>query len=237
MYDILPFPNITGETPTEQLEQINSYLIQLKEELEFVLTRISVDNLSPELRQSLNSMGLELKTNQEKSEDVMQHIARNSLTVADVMNSESFSSHTKMMEEKIENSLEDANEYTNKSIDNLGYIKSGSQTTTSNEDGGVNVYTFTDSDGNKSTFEVKNGTKGSQGPQGEQGLKGDKGEQGIQGETGATGPQGPQGDPGPQGEIGPQGPQGEKGEKGDAVGLTVSVDYSTGCLEYDVIPI
>ena len=30
MYDILPFPNITGETPAEQLEQINSYLIQLK---------------------------------------------------------------------------------------------------------------------------------------------------------------------------------------------------------------
>ena len=42
-------------------------------------------------------------------------------------------------------------------------IISGSQTTTSSADGGSNVYTFTDSEGDTSTFTVKNGSKGSTG--------------------------------------------------------------------------
>lgn len=66
-------------------------------------------------------------------------------------------------------------------------LTGGSQTTTSSEDGGTNVYTFTKSDGTTSTLSVKNGSKGSTGEKGEKGDKGDKGD------TGDTGPQGPAG--------------------------------------------
>lgn len=90
MYDILPFPNITGENPAEQLEQINSYLIQLKEELEFILTRISVDNLSEDLRRQLASLGADITTNKTEQEVVTQQIINRSLTVDDVVSSAAF---------------------------------------------------------------------------------------------------------------------------------------------------
>ena len=43
------------------------------------------------------------------------------------------------------------------------YLVGGEQTTTSEEDGGVNVFTFTKSNDEAATFTVKNGSKGSQG--------------------------------------------------------------------------
>lgn len=91
------------------------------------------------------------------------------------------------------------------------YLVSGAQTTTSTADGGSNVYTFTDSKGNKTTLTVKNGSKGSTGatgPQGPTGAQGPKGDTGATGATGATGSQGPKGD---KGDTGPQGPQGPAG--------------------------
>lgn len=90
MYDILPFPNITGETPAEQLEQINSYLIQLKEELEFILTRISADNLSEDLRRQLAALGADISTNRTEQEVVTQQIINRALTVDDVISSTAF---------------------------------------------------------------------------------------------------------------------------------------------------
>ena len=57
-------------------------------------------------------------------------------------------------------------------IVNDGYIKTGSQTSISSVDGGSNVYTFTDSKGQTSTFIVKNGNKGSMGPTGPMGPTG-----------------------------------------------------------------
>lgn len=63
-------------------------------------------------------------------------------------------------------------------VNQAPFLKVGSQTTTSSDDGGANVYTFTDTSGNASSFVVRNGSKGS---------KGDTGA------TGATGPQGPAG--------------------------------------------
>lgn len=80
-----------------------------------------------------------------------------------------------------------------KGDDGVG-IASVVQTTTSSADGGSNVMTVTLSDGTKSTFTVKNGSKGSQGEQGIQGI------QGVQG---------------PKGDTGPEGPEGPKGDKGD----------------------
>lgn len=87
-------------------------------------------------------------------------------------------------------------------------ISSIEQTTTSNADGGSNVVTVTLSNGTKSTFTVKNGSKGSQG------IQGIQGEQGPKGDTGATGAQGPKGDKGDKGDTGAQGPQGPQGEQG-----------------------
>lgn len=52
------------------------------------------------------------------------------------------------------------------------YIISGAQTTSSSADAGLNVYTFTKSDGTTSTFTVKNGSKGSTGSTGSTGTRG-----------------------------------------------------------------
>lgn len=75
-----------------------------------------------------------------------------------------------------------------KGDDGVG-IASVVQTTTSSADGGSNVMTVTLSDGTKSTFTVKNGSKGSQGeqgPKGDTGAEGLKGDKGDKGDTGAT---------------------------------------------------
>ena len=87
-------------------------------------------------------------------------------------------------------------------------IESVIQTTTSTEDGGINVVTVTKTDGEKSTFEVRNGSTGSKGD------KGDKGEQGPVGPKGDTGDKGEQGIQGPKGDTGEQGQKGEQGEQG-----------------------
>ena len=96
MFDILPFPNITGETPEEQLDQINSYLIQLKEELEFILTSISADNLSMDLRQQLASLGADMDTNKTD-----QQIINRTLTVDDVLSSSGFENARKEITDQI----------------------------------------------------------------------------------------------------------------------------------------
>lgn len=72
------------------------------------------------------------------------------------------------------------------------FLVSGTQTVTSAVDGGVNTYTFTNSNGTTSAFNVKNGSKGSKGDPGEKGVKGDDGAAGVRGSyiyqgTGITG--------------------------------------------------
>lgn len=52
------------------------------------------------------------------------------------------------------------------------FLQTGSQTATSTEDGGENIYTFTASDGTTSTFVVKNGSKGADGAKGDTGDTG-----------------------------------------------------------------
>lgn len=76
------------------------------------------------------------------------------------------------------------------------YISGGSQTSTSSEDGGSNVFTFTNADGTTSEFVVKNGNKGSKGDKGEQGIQGI---QGAKGDTGANGKDGTNGSNGKDG--------------------------------------
>lgn len=77
--------------------------------------------------------------------------------------------------------------------DEIVGITSIEQTTTSNADGGSNVVTVTLTNGTKSTFTVKNGSKGSVGEQGPKGDKGDKGDTGANGTNGTNGKDGADG--------------------------------------------
>ena len=47
-------PRITGATPAEQLQQIQSYLYQFSEQLKYALNHLSVENFSEEGKQSLS---------------------------------------------------------------------------------------------------------------------------------------------------------------------------------------
>ena len=119
MYDILPFPNITATDTEEQVKQINNYLIQFKEELEFILTNIGEENLSDNLVKLLHS--LRDNTQVSAEDEALQQVAQNIPTE---------------------------------------YIVRGEQTSTSEESGGMNVFTFTNANGTTNTFEVRNGEKG-----------------------------------------------------------------------------
>lgn len=91
MVDMLPFPRITGNTSEAQIAELINYLIQFKETLEFALTNISTDNLSPELVNQLNELGANIeKSNEDRENEVAQLSQFSSITVSDVCNSELF---------------------------------------------------------------------------------------------------------------------------------------------------
>ena len=72
-------------------------------------------------------------------------------------------------------------------------ITSIEQTVESEEENGVNVITATLSDGQVSTFRLRNGSVGPQGPQGNTGPQGIQGEQGVPGQDGKNGADGKDG--------------------------------------------
>ncbi len=94
MYDALPFPMINGKTPEEQVLEIVNYLAQFKETLEFILMNISIDNLSQELVDRLNSLGMKLEKSIEDRDDQIGQVSNRALalTVSDVIASEAFQS-------------------------------------------------------------------------------------------------------------------------------------------------
>lgn len=92
MYDVLPFPNIVATQSAEELTaQINNYLIQFKESLEFALMNISTDNLSPDLIERLNTLGADIEKSIEERDDQIKQVANKTLSVSDVINSPAFS--------------------------------------------------------------------------------------------------------------------------------------------------
>lgn len=113
-------------------------------------------------------------------------------------------------------------------VNGSALLKSGSQTTTSNDDGGSNIYTFTDTKGTTSTFTVKNGHKGSTGSVGPTGPQGPGGGTGPVGPTGPKGKDGGTGSQGPQGPVGPVGPTGPTGAAAGFGTPTASVDANVG---------
>ena len=138
MYDLLPFPNIVGATIEEQTAQINNYLIQLKETLEFVLTDISVENLSQELVTKLNELGADIEKSNEEREEQLNQVANKNITVSDVINSSAF-----------EKALDSATP--------KKYLVSAEQVQTSDEPEGINIYAIEDANGQIKQFTVKNG--------------------------------------------------------------------------------
>ena len=92
MFDMLPFPRITTNTPEEQIKEVLSYLTQFKETLEFALMNISTDNLSADLVNQLNDLGANIQKSNEERENEISQLANqsNGITVFDVINSEAF---------------------------------------------------------------------------------------------------------------------------------------------------
>lgn len=75
--------------------------------------------------------------------------------------------YIKRVETLLANEIERAKAVENEVKESLSTaIVSGEQTQTSDEDGGVNIYTFMDASGKTSEFTVKNGSKGSKGDTG-----------------------------------------------------------------------
>jgi hypothetical protein len=91
MYDMLPFPDFNGKTNEEKVSQIYNYLIRLKEDLEFILSNISTENLSQDLIDKLNSLGAEIEQGARDRDDQMVQVASKTLSVSDVINSAAFS--------------------------------------------------------------------------------------------------------------------------------------------------
>lgn len=77
MVDLFPFPMLRGKTPDEQISEIVDYLIQFKETLEFALTNISTDNLSPELQKKLTELGANIEKSNADREDELAQLLRN----------------------------------------------------------------------------------------------------------------------------------------------------------------
>jgi hypothetical protein len=90
MYDMLPFPTVISKTPEEQVAELTNYLVQFKESLEFILANISVENLSQELINRLNDLGADIVKDTAEREEQINQIAQKTLTVSDVINSDSF---------------------------------------------------------------------------------------------------------------------------------------------------
>jgi UDP-N-acetylglucosamine enolpyruvyl transferase len=90
MYDVFPFPTLSATSVEELASQVNNYLIQFKETLEFALTNINTENLSQDLIEQLNTLGADIENNNEEQIDQMSQIAGKTLSVSDVINSDTF---------------------------------------------------------------------------------------------------------------------------------------------------
>lgn len=86
MVDMFPFPSVTEGTPEKQIAELLNYLIQFKETLEFALTNISAENLSPDLIKKLNELGTNIEVSNTNREEEITQISNNAITLSDVIN-------------------------------------------------------------------------------------------------------------------------------------------------------
>lgn len=94
MLDLLPFPRLSSASREQQMAELTNYLIQFKEDLEFILRNISEENLSADLLAKIESLGGGVQLGGMKADEFAQ-VAGKSLTVSDVCNSGIFKSAVK----------------------------------------------------------------------------------------------------------------------------------------------
>ena len=95
MRDLLPFPMLRATTPERQIEELVVYLVQLKEELEFILSNISEDNLSEALRKKLGGLGVSIEASDTRREDELLQVTSRLISVRDVVSSDVFKAAVK----------------------------------------------------------------------------------------------------------------------------------------------
>lgn len=76
MLDMFPYLKISGNTPEEQIKDIEEYLIHFKESLEFAITNISTDNISSDLQKRLDKIESDIKENNDNIADEIAQIAK-----------------------------------------------------------------------------------------------------------------------------------------------------------------
>lgn len=86
MVDMFPFPSLTSPLPEKQIQEIVTYLVQFKEILEFALANITVDNLSQDLINTLNTLGADIEKSNENYDEHLTQLSNNALTISDVIN-------------------------------------------------------------------------------------------------------------------------------------------------------
>lgn len=101
MFEFLPHPEIRATTVAELNGQINDYLFRLKEALEFELSSIDIDNLSPEFRKKLDAIGVDITSINEVKDNEMAQVATNFITIEDVIDSYLLDEKMKPQEERI----------------------------------------------------------------------------------------------------------------------------------------
>ena len=98
-FDTLPFPNITAKDAEERSKQTVDYLIQFKEELEFILNAIARGEYG----------SITTKPTQVVETHVVS-TSRNELTVAEVINSAAFKGAIDSVQENINDVGKDVDE-------------------------------------------------------------------------------------------------------------------------------
>jgi hypothetical protein len=81
---------LRATTPERQIEELVVYLVQLKEELEFILSNISEDNLSEALRKRLEGLGVSIGASDTRREDELQQVTSKILSARDIVGTDVF---------------------------------------------------------------------------------------------------------------------------------------------------
>lgn len=90
MRDLLPFPMLRTRTPETQIEELVTYLVRLKEELEFILSNISEDNLSEGLKKKLEKLGVDIGASDSRREDELLQVTSKIMSVRDIVGTDVF---------------------------------------------------------------------------------------------------------------------------------------------------
>ena len=94
MFDTLPFPNMTAKDAEERSKQTIDYLLQLREELVFILDSI--------VSGEYGRLAIQ-RTEVKIAESVVQSASQDGLTIAEVINSAAFKGALNGVKEQMQN--------------------------------------------------------------------------------------------------------------------------------------